>query len=205
MSDMARLEFGEESLYLIVSKKPVKGKKFCEEFKHQEACMDDCCCVDSGDGGIEDFGFEKPVTGELVKSGLGREARENGGCEVRGLVMSEGPPTATSTTRTSKPPTPAPTTEAVSQDVSVRSKKAVKGQAVNGQKTSLVRRTYSQVAKDLDEDGFKLVMSKKEKKETNESAAWESECLKGSRAWKRYQSGKFLRWPSIQEPVKALY
>ena len=80
--------------------------------------------------------------------------------------MSEGPPTATSPTRTSKPPTPAPTTEAVSQDVSVRSKKAVKGQAVNGQKTSLVKRTYSQVVKDLDEDGFKLVMSKKEKKET---------------------------------------
>ena len=80
--------------------------------------------------------------------------------------MSEGPPTATSPTRTSKPPTPAPTTKAVSQDVSVRSKKAVKCQAVNGQKTSLVKRTYSQVAKDLDEDGFKLVASKKEKKET---------------------------------------
>ena len=51
------------------------------------------------------------------------------------------------------------------QDVNVRTKRAVKGQAVNGQKTSLVKRTYSQVVKDIDEDGFKLVMSKKEKKE----------------------------------------
>ena len=92
------------------------------------------------------FGFEAPVIGKLVKSV---------GCEARGLVMSEGPPAATSTTRTSNPPPPAPTTEAVSQDVKVRTKK-----------TSLVKRTYGQVVKDLDEDGFKRVMSKKEKKET---------------------------------------
>ena len=47
--------------------------------------------VESGDEGIEDFGFEAPVIGKLVKS----------------------PDTATSPTRTSKLPTPAPTTEAV--------------------------------------------------------------------------------------------
>ena len=81
--------------------------------------------------------------------------------------MSEGPPAATSTTRTSNPPPPAPTTEAVSQDVKVRTKK-----------TSLVKRTYSQVVSDLDEDGFKLVMSKKEKRKQEEPAALESGCLK---------------------------
>ena len=172
VSDMARLEFGKESFYLIVSEKPVRGKKFCEGFKHQEARMGDCCYVDSGDEGIDDFGFEMPVMGKLVKSVDGCEARENEGCEVRGLVMSEGPPTATSPTRTSKPPTPAPTTEAVSQDVSVRSKKAVKGQAVNGQKTSLVKRTYSQVVRDLDEDGFELVISKKENGNKKSQRPW---------------------------------
>ena len=68
--------------------------------------------VESGDEGIEDFGFEAPV--------IGKRAKSVGG-EARGLVMSDHPPAATSTTRTSKPPTPAPTTEAVSQDVNVRS------------------------------------------------------------------------------------
>ena len=168
--------------------------------------MDDCCYVDSGDEGIDDFGFEMPVMGKLVKSVDGCEARENEGCEVRGLVMSEGPPTATSTTRTSKPPTPAPTTEAVSQDVSVRSKKAVKGQAVNGQKTSLVKRTYSQVVKDLDEDGFKLVMTRKQeetRRKQEEPAALASECLKDSRAWRRRQSGRSSRWQLTQEPARV--
>ena len=55
VTDMARLEFGKESFYLIVSEKPVRGKKFCEGFKHQEACMDDCCYVHSGGEDIEDF------------------------------------------------------------------------------------------------------------------------------------------------------
>ena len=101
VSDMARLEFGKESFYPIVSEKPVTGKKFCERLK--KACMGDCCYADSGDEGVDDFGFEMPVMGKLVKSVDGCEARENEGCEVRGLVMSEGPPAATSTTRTSKP------------------------------------------------------------------------------------------------------
>ena len=37
VSDMARLEFGKESFYLIVPEKPVRGKKCCEGFNHQEA------------------------------------------------------------------------------------------------------------------------------------------------------------------------
>ena len=102
------------------------SKKCCEGFKHQEARAGDRCYVDSGDEDIEDLGFGKPVTGKLVKSVDGCEARENGGCEVRGLVMSEGPPTATSTTRTSNPPPPAATTEAASQDVKVRRGRTVR-------------------------------------------------------------------------------
>ena len=61
--DMSRLEFGKETFYPSVSEKPVRGKKCCEGFKHQEARMDDCCYVDSGDEDIEDFGFERLVTG----------------------------------------------------------------------------------------------------------------------------------------------
>ena len=53
VADMSRMESGKESFYRIVSEKPVKGKKFCERFK--DACMDDCCYVDSGDEGIDDF------------------------------------------------------------------------------------------------------------------------------------------------------
>ena len=42
--------------------------------------------------------------------------------------------------------------------------KPVKGELVKS-------RTYSQVAKDLDEEGFKLVMSKKEKRERQRESA----------------------------------
>jgi len=84
----------------------VKGKKFCEEFKHQDACIDDCC--------------EKPVKGKLVTSKLVRSEEK----PVKGKL----------------------------------GEKPVKGELVKS-------RTYSQVVKDLDEDGFKLVMSKKEERD----------------------------------------
>ena len=51
--DISRMESGKESFYLLVSEKPVKGKKSCERFK--KACMGDCCYVDSGDEGVDDF------------------------------------------------------------------------------------------------------------------------------------------------------
>ena len=56
VADISRMESGKESFYLIVSEKPAKGKTFCEDFKHQNACIDDFC--------------EKPVTGKLAKSKL---------------------------------------------------------------------------------------------------------------------------------------
>ena len=61
-------------------------------------------------------------------------------------------PAATPPTRTSIPPPPAPISEAVN------------GQVVRDR--TRTTRTYSQVVKDLYEDGFELVMSKKEKTDT---------------------------------------
>ena len=55
VADLAYIKNNKESFY-PVKEKPVKGKKFCEEFKHKDACIDDCC--------------EKPVTGKLVTSKL---------------------------------------------------------------------------------------------------------------------------------------
>ena len=84
--------------------------------------------------------------GELVKSKLVKsEIGKNG------LVMSgeKDHPTATPPTRTSIPPSPAPTSE-----------------AVNGQFVRNRTRTHSQVVKDRDEDGFELVKSRRAKKET---------------------------------------
>ena len=52
VADLAYSKNSKESFY-PVKEMPVKGKKFCEEFKHQDACIDDCC--------------EKPVTGKLAK------------------------------------------------------------------------------------------------------------------------------------------
>ena len=71
-----------------------------------------------------------------------------------GLVMSEEKdhPTATPPTRTSIPAPPAPISEAVN------------GQVVRDR--TRTTRTYSQVVKDLDEDGLELVKSRREKKET---------------------------------------
>ena len=86
-----------------------------------------------------------------MKSGCGCGCRES---EKSGLVMSEEKdhPAATPPTRTSIPPPAAPISEAAD------------GQVVRDR--TRTTRTYSQVVKDLDEDGFELVKSKKEKKET---------------------------------------
>ena len=92
----------------------------------------------------------------LVKSGCGCGCRES---EKSGLVMSEEKdhPTATPPTRTSIPPPPAPISEAVN------------GQVVRDR--TRTTRTYSQVVKDLDEDGFELAKSKKEEKETKRASS----------------------------------
>jgi len=110
----------------------------------------------------------KLVKSRLVKSGCGCGCRES---EKSGLVMSEEKdhPTATPPTRTSIPPPPAPISEAVN------------GQVVRDR--TRTTRTYSQVVKDLDEDGFELAKSKQgeERDEEGEQlrhqdARWSQEC-----------------------------
>ena len=109
----------------------MKGKQFSEEFKHQDACIDDCC--------------EKPVTGKLVKSKLLMSEKPVKGS---GLLMSE------KHVKGSGIP--------VKGSGFLISEKHVTGKLAT---SKLVKsgRTYSQVAKDLDEDGFKLAMIKKGK------------------------------------------
>ena len=93
----------------------------------------------------------KLVKSKLVKNGCGCGCREIGKSV---LVMSEEKdhPAATPPTRTSIPPPPAPISEAVNGQVA--------------RDRTRTTRAYSQVVKDLDEDGFELVKSRREKKET---------------------------------------
>ena len=98
----------------------------------------------------------KLVTSKLVTSGCGCGCRE---IWKSGLVMSgdKDHPTATPPTRNSIPPPPAPISEAVN------------GQVVR--ERARTTRTYSQFVKDLDEDGFELAQSRREKKETKKASS----------------------------------